>query len=315
LIAALRCRKETDLNRSQQTSKRLTTRLLTAAVAIWAGIIAANAQMRAGPQDFEQGLLRRQLWLVPSQDKQVLMRTIVARPPGDGPFPLVLINHGTTQHRDQRESMRQPVYAAATAWFVRRGYAVAVPQRPGHGETGGPYFEANSIRGGCGGSDYRRSGLATADTIQAAIDFFTQQPFVKRTGIIVVGQSAGGWGALALSSRNPRNVAGIINFAGGRGGRVNSRPNYNCAPEKLVETARLFGGTARIPVLSIYTENDSFFAPALSREYNDAYRSAGGKVDYRLLPAFGADGHSLLGSRDGPPVWGSIVEEFLARLR
>ena len=31
--------------------------------------------------------------------------------------------------------------------------------------------------------------------------------------------AAGGWATLALSSRNPRGVAGMINFAGGRGGR------------------------------------------------------------------------------------------------
>ena len=159
------------------------------------------------------------------------MHTIVFRPEGPGPFPLVVINHGSVQDQDQRAKMR-PLFLAASEFFVQRGYAVAVPSRPGHGETGGPYLESNR---GCANADYRASGNATADSIQAAIAYLVAQPFVKKTDVTVVGQSAGGWGALALASRNPRNVKAVINFAGGRGGHINDRPNNNCAPERLVE--------------------------------------------------------------------------------
>lgn len=276
---------------------------------------APQAFARSGPQGPEQDALRRQLWLVPSQDTRVLMRTLVYRPPGGGPFPLVVINHGSVQGERRRAGLPQPEFAAASEWFVRRGYAVAVPQRPGHGETGGPYFETNSPEGGCDQVDYRQSGDAIADSIQAAIDFLVRQPFVKKTGVIVVGHSSGGWGALALASRDPRDVKAIVSFAGGRGGRMNGRPNHNCAPDKLVEAARMFGAGARIPVLSIYAKNDSFFGPDLAQAMNDAYRNAGGRIDFRLLPAFGTDGHALLGARDGVAMWGPIVEEFLAATR
>jgi dienelactone hydrolase len=134
---------------------------------------------------------------------------------------------------------------------------------------------------------------------------------VKKTDVIVVGQSAGGWGALALASRNPRNVKAIINFAGGRGGRQGDRPNNNCAPGKLIEAARSFGATARVPVLSIYTENDTYFAPSVSKPLNEAFRAAGGRVDFHLLPPFGLDGHSLLGARNGVELWAPVVEKFL----
>jgi len=270
-----------------------------------------RAQPAPGPQGPEQGALRQQLWLVPSQDKSVLMRTTVFRPSGPGPFPLVVINHGSVQSGSRRSELRQPTFLAASEWFVQRGYAVAVPQRPGHGETGGPYFESNSRTGSCANADYRASGLATADSIQAALDYLAAQSFVKKADAIIVGQSAGGWGSLALASRNPRNVKAVINFAGGRGGHVGSRPNNNCAPEKLIEAARAFGASARIPVLSIYTENDTFFAPPISKPLNEAFRNAGGRVDFRLLPAFGLDGHTLFGARSGAEVWGPIVEEFL----
>ena len=133
--------------------------------------------------------------------------------------------------------------------------------------------------------------------------------------MIVAGQSAGGWGALALASRNPRNVKAVINFAGGRGGRVGDRPNNNCASDKLIDTARYFGSSARIPVLSIYTENDTYFAPPISKPLNEAFRVAGGRVDFRLLPSFGLDGHGLFGARSGVEQWAPIVDEFLKKVR
>ncbi len=293
------------------SAKFVVRAFVLAALLTGSGADSVRAQALPGPQGPEQGALRQQFWLVPSQDKSVLMRTTVFRPSGPGPFPLVIINHGSVEGESRRAALRLPVFSAASEWLVKRGYAVALPQRPGHGETGGPYFESGRRSGGCANADYRAAGLATADSIQAAIDYFVTQPFVKKTDVIVVGQSAGGWGALALASRNPRNVKAMINFAGGRGGRIGDRPNNNCAPEKLIEAARSFGRSARIPVLSIYAENDTFFGPSISKSLNEAFRAASGKVDFRLLPAFGLDGHALLGARSGVEIWAPIVEEFL----
>ncbi|MBI4274896.1 MAG: alpha/beta fold hydrolase, partial [Rhizobiales bacterium] len=180
------------------------------------------------------------------------MWATLLRPPGAGPFPLVVINHGTTQSAEERAKFRIPLFTAASNFFVQHGYAVLVPQRPGHGETGGPYLEPD---GPCAGVDYRKSGLATAASIAAAIDYIKAQSFISKSPAIVVGHSAGGWGVLALASGNPSNVKAVINFAGGRGGRVNGRPNNNCAPERLVAAAEQFGATTRIPTLWIYTEN------------------------------------------------------------
>ena len=54
-------------------------------------------------------------------------------PPGEGPFPLALIAHASTQNVLRRAQMPQPEYAALAAWLVARGFAVLVPERPGHG--------------------------------------------------------------------------------------------------------------------------------------------------------------------------------------
>jgi dienelactone hydrolase len=266
----------------------------------------------AGPQSAEQGAFRRQAWLVPSAQSGVMMRTTLFRPAGPGPFPLVVINHGTTQNAERRRRLDVPDFDSMAQWFVRRGFAVAVPQRPGHGETGGEYRED---QGGCDEADFARAGRGAADSIAAAVAYLRTQSFVRRTGVIVVGQSAGGWAALALASRAPDGVRAAIDFAGGLGGRSWDRPDNNCAPDRLIATAAAFGRTSRIPTLWIYTENDSYFAPRLSGAMAAAFRAAGGKADYELLPAFGDDGHFMAERPGSESAWGPAVERFLAALR
>jgi len=270
----------------------------------------ADAQQMPGPQGPpEAGGFHRQLWLIPIPGETILMRATVMRPSGSGPFPLAVLNHGSSQNSERRAKLSVPDYPIASRWFLDRGYVVVLPLRPGHGETGGPYFED---QGRCDGADYHGAGLATARSIRAAIDDMTAQPFVRKTDVVAVGQSAGGWGALALASGNSQAVKAVINFAGGRGGRSDSKPNNNCSPERLVATAAEFGHSARVPTLWLYSENDSFFAPALSKGMYEAFRGAGGSAEYHLLPPFGADGHDLIESGDAAPLWAPIVDKFLA---
>src|SRR4051794_11368141 len=77
---------------------------------------------------------------------KVEMRTTVLLPQGQGPFPLVVINHGSTESAEQREAYVKPSFDVLAPIFVKRHYAVVLPQRAGHGETGGPYLET---AGGC----------------------------------------------------------------------------------------------------------------------------------------------------------------------
>lgn len=283
--------------------------LLIALLAVPAGgEDLAGGHTLPGPQGAEIGAARRQLWFVPLPHEQLLMHTFLLRPPGDGPFALVVINHGSNQNSQARAAFDLSAYHRLAYWFLARGYAVALPIRPGHGATGGPYFED---QGRCDDVHYRKSGLATADSIQAAVDYLTAQPFIRKSGVTIVGQSAGGWGALALASRNPAAVQAVINLAGGRGGHVDGEPGNNCAPDRLVAAAGEFGHTARIPTLWLYAQNDSYFAPALSERMFAAFHDAGGSAEYRLLPALGADGHIRMTGDAAIALWAPIVERFL----
>ncbi|MGJ4890331.1 alpha/beta hydrolase family protein [Bradyrhizobium sp. HKCCYLRH3099] len=258
------------------------------AVAVLTG---SNAwAQRFGPVSAEGEPARRQQWLVPSTSTDIPAHALLYRPAGDGPFPLALIAHASTQNALRRAQMPQPSYTALARELVARGYAVLVPERLGHGRTGGPYVED---QGECANPDYEKAGRATAAQILRALAFMREQPFVARGGALVVGHSAGGWGALALAGQPRRLVAKIVVFAPGRGGHADDVPGRICGELRLRDAARAFGHNAQLRVTWLVAANDSYFPPALSREIADAFVSGGAQVDFKLLPAFGNEGHWL----------------------
>src|SRR3954470_260059 len=218
------------------------------------GVKDASAQPALGAHGAEGEPHRLQQWLVPSPDLATAAHAVLFRPPGEGPFPLAVIAHASTQNVMRRAQMPQPEYRALASWLVARGFAVLVPTRPGHGAGGGTYLED---QGGCDEADYSRAGRRTADSISAALGYLRGQSFVRQDGAVILGHSAGGWGALALARDNPQGLAAIVAFAPGRGGHANDFPNQVCAPHTLMASAAEFGRDARVPVIWLVAANDS----------------------------------------------------------
>jgi dienelactone hydrolase len=268
----------------------------------------AAAQASLGAQGGEGEPDRRQQWLVPSPDQATVAHALLFRPAGDGPFPLAIVAHATSQNVLRRAQMPQPEYRALAAWLVARGYAVLVPERPGHGATGGRYLEDQD---GCDEADYAKAGRATADSIAAALDFMHGQSFVRQDNAVIVGHSAGAWGGLALAERNPLGLAAIIAFGPGRGGHANDLPNQVCAPHTLIAAAAEFGKAARVPVTWLVAANDSYFAPDLSRRIADAFRAGGDKVNFRVAAAYGSEGHWLPETEGGVKAVGPELDRAL----
>jgi len=270
------------------------------------------AQVTVGSSGDEGEPFRRQEWRVPSPDSDIAAHALLFRPAGAGPFRLAVIAHASTQNGLRRAQMPQPEYRALAAVLVARGFAVLVPERLGHGATGGRYVED---QGGCDEADYMRSGRATADEISFALAFLRKQDFIRKDAALVIGHSAGGWGALAFANADPKTVAAIIAFAPGRGGHANDEPNRICAPHTLLAAAAEFGKAARIPVTWLVAANDTYFVPKFSERLADAFRSSGGKVDFRKLPAVGAEGHWMIETEAGVKAAGNELERTLNQLR
>ena len=109
------------------------------------------------------------------------LETTVYKPPGPGPFPLVVINHGKASGPPGLQSRYTPGWAAR--YFIERGYVVFVPMRTGFSKSTGGY-----VGGGC---NIESNGLVQAEDVAATVDYAHTVNYVDRTQTLVVGQSPG----------------------------------------------------------------------------------------------------------------------------
>src|SRR5215813_5066391 len=273
-------------------------------------VIVAALMWFSPPATADDVKLQEEVWALPLPVPTI---AYVVRPVGDGPFPLAIMNHGVSMDPVQRIFFPLVEFRDAAMWFARRGYMVVAPSGPGYGAAAVEAPEAGlfsvffSKVGKCSNPNFRDAGLAKAQLNLWIIEYMSTLKVVVPNSVIVVGQSAGGWGSIALSSRNPLQVKAIIVFAGGRGGRLGGKPNSNCAPDKLVEATGEFGRTSRVPMLWIYIENDTYFGPELSKRMHAAFTAAGGNAQYHLFPPHGSEGHFFIDAPDAVAIWSPLV--------
>jgi dienelactone hydrolase len=239
----------------------------------------------------------------PSGAQRLTLEATLYRPAGPGPFPLVVMSHGTP--RDPRRRAERRLRYNAQSWeFVSMGFAVVIPMRRGYGHSEGEYAEED---GPCDCSHFYEAGLESARDLKATVDFMSTLSGIDPHRLVLVGYSSGGLASLVLAGQGLPGVRGVINFAGGRG----SRRHRNCSPDRLVEACARAGRTTRVPTLWIYAENDSYFPPGLARRMCAAYRRAGGQVQFIMLPPCLEEGHDLFPDVRGLGRWTPVVNRFL----
>lgn len=237
---------------------------------------------------------------VTENGKQLQFETTIYKPPGDGPFPLLLMNHG--KDRGKPAAQKRDRFLAMGREFVKRGYAVAVPMRKGFSKSSGIYTDF-----GCNMHD---NGMMQADDIEAALRALTKMSWIDHDRIIVAGQSYGGLATMAFGTRQFPGVRGLLNFAGGL--RIDG--DYCDWKAALVTAFTSYGSRTSLPSLWFYGENDSYFDPSLAHRLQTAYQSAGGSSQLIAYGRFKSDSHGLVSSRDGVSVWWPETERFLQRI-
>jgi dienelactone hydrolase len=225
------------------------------------------------------------------------LETTLYKPDGDGPFPIVLINHGKAPGDPRFQARYRPAIAAR--YFLQRGYAVVVPMRQGFSKSTGSYIGVQC--------NVASNGRLQAEDVKAVLDYVVAQPWADRERILVVGQSHGGLTTLAFGTLNYPGVKGLVNFAGGL--------RYdNCVgwKEALMGAAGSYARETRVPSLWFYGDNDSFFEPYVFRGMHEKYTAAGGQARLVAFGTFGSDAHGMFGARAGARIWQPEVKKFLA---
>ncbi|MFJ2988043.1 dienelactone hydrolase family protein [Collimonas sp. NPDC087041] len=275
------------------------------ALSAWSGHAAAQALA----QDLNEAVIKLPVTVKNLYGRSVSGNVTVTqfKPAGAGPFPIVIISHGRSG--ENRATPPRFRYTQQARFFIERGFAVFVPTRLGYGEAGVDPDPEDS--GSCNQKDYGPMADAASTEVLAVLDFAKQQPYVNPQRVLLVGQSVGGYTTTATAARNPAGLVAAINFAGGAGGDPVAHPGVPCQGDKLESMYAQFGKTTKVPMLWIYTENDLYFGPKYSQAWQAAFNKAGGQAEYKLLPPFAKNGHTLFAG--GLSIWEPVVADFLDR--
>lgn len=285
--------------RARGAAAGLTGLLLAAlllAALLLAGAVPARAQAQAEPP--LDARLGEAVMTVPAEGLfEPQLEVTVFKPPGEGPFPVVVINHGRSTGNQHLRPRWRPVWAAAE--FVRRGWAVVAPMRPGFARSGG-----REIGSQC---NVAASGRNQADAIRRTLAWLGAQPWADVSRNVVMGQSHGGLATLAYGTDPHPGTRLLVNFAGGL------REEFCVGWEKaLVSAIAAYGAGVHVPSLWFYGENDSYFPPAIAQPAYQGYVRNGGPAELVAFGPFGSDAHLMFGSRAGLPIWVPRVMAALA---
>jgi dienelactone hydrolase len=233
-------------------------------------------------------------------------------PQGRGPFPAILLNHGSGRTSEDLQRLGPYERNAETLGpvFARHGYVFLYLYRRGVGpstDQGDNAIDLMNRKPAAHGQDARNAlqlqlleGREMADA-RAALAFLRARPFVDAGDVALVGHSFGGSLTLLMAEREPNLRAVVVFSAAGY--------SFDRSPELR---ARLLAAVDHIaaPVFFIHAENDYSLS---SGKVLDARRELIGKPHrLKIYPPIGDtvdEGHDFL--HLGVNIWEPDVFAFL----
>ena len=223
-------------------------------------------------------------------------------PPGKGPFPCMITNHGSTIEKGTEDVSRPGTASLLMSW----GIASLLPHRRGYGTSEGPAWR-EEVPARFGTEDYDRQLAARldreSDDVLAARDVVAALPEISNDHVGVMGSSFGGVTTLLAAAKTDR-FSCAVEFAG-------AAMNWDRTPglRKLMLDA---AARLAVPVFFIQAGNDYSIRP--TRELAASLAGTGKIVESKIYPAFGVNHHEghLLESC-GPAIWAEDVRRFLER--
>lgn len=226
------------------------------------------------------------------------------RPDDLGRHPLVIMSHG----RNGMFPSRNPNEANGCAQLCRalaeEGSAVVFFVRRGYGNSDGPDVELQDTA--------VLSGLEAAKDYRAAVAYWREAEFAVPDRVVLMGQSQGGWSVLACTNVAMDGVLGVANISGGTNYRLMGTGTVTAAvQDHWVAGCGVLGAGALVPSYWVYAENDLSINGPTARRMFDAYTAAGGWAFLDMLPAYGSNGHAVVGQ---PDLFLPQLDDFLATI-
>jgi len=248
-------------------------------------LAAARGQAPGGPE------------IVVVHNGSVALHAMLWRPQGRGPFPAILLNHGSGRSPEELKRLGPYERNAERLGpvFARHGYAFLYLFRRGVGlsaDQGASAVDLMNIESSAHGQQARNAlqlqlleDREMADA-RSGLQFLRALPYVDAGDVAIIGDSFGGSLTVLLAEREP-NLRAVVVFSG-------SGYSFDRSPELR---ARLQTAVDKIeaPIFFIHAEND--YSLSLGKTL-DARRELIGKPHrLRIYPPIGDtpdDGHAFL---------------------
>lgn len=232
------------------------------------------------------------------------LEAMVYRPDDGARHPLVLHSHGRAGMFPARDPGTVNSMASLCRALASEGCAVVFFVRRGYGNSDGPDTELQDTA--------VLSGLEAAKDYQAAVAYWGAQSFVDPQRVVLMGQSQGGWSALASSTVDIPGVLGVVNLSGGTNYRLMGTGAVTSAvQDHWVMASGELGRVALVPTFWIYSENDQSINGPTARQMFNAFVGADGDGWLLMLPAYGTNGHLIAGA---PELFLPQLNDFLATI-
>ncbi len=240
------------------------------------------------------------------------LHAVLWRPPGRGPFPAILLNHGSGRTSEELQRLGPYERNADTLGpvFARHGYVFLYLYRRGDGlstDQGANAVELMNREFAAHGQEARNAlqlqllaGRDMADA-QAALAFLRARPYVDPGDVALVGHSFGGSLTVLMAEREPNLRAVVVFSAAGY--------SFDRSSELRARLLAAVGNIAA-PVFFIHAENDYSLS---SGKMLDTRREQIGKPHrLKIYPPIGDtadEGHDFL--HLGVNIWEPAVFTFL----
>jgi len=221
-------------------------------------------------------------------------------PPGDGPFPCVIDNHGSATPPGTTDLSHPQTACHFLSW----GCAYLFPHRAGYGESPGITL-TDAVTAPRGTPEHDETMSARLDEenrdVISALDFAASLPEIDENQIVCMGSSLGGIHTLLALAADERWNCGL-DFSGGA--------SQWAAHPKI--KAKLIGAASILtqPVFLIQPANDFNTAP--TDELGALLAKRDHPFEAQIFPPWGTDGaeaHRFCAA--GQQVWNASVKAFL----